>query len=157
MILRGRRIGIALRVAAYGCVLAALATAKRLLPLRLLVRWAWRPPILSVRNRAAEQEAVSRVLQANRLIGAPDRDCLQRSLLLYRVLSTAGADPELHVGFRRDGPLMAGHAWVVCDGRVVAEPAAGTSSLVPALRFGRAGAILTEPPPAQPSPRIRVA
>ena len=50
-------------------------------------------------------QLLGRAIKTSRLIGVPDRDCLQRSLLLYRVLSRAGANPRLVVGVRRTARL----------------------------------------------------
>jgi Transglutaminase-like superfamily len=75
-----------------------------------------------------------------------DRDCLQRSLLLYRVLSRAGADPTLVVGFQRLDSRIMGHTWVLIDGHAVIESDADLIRFSPALRFGPRGALLPTPP-----------
>jgi hypothetical protein len=48
-------------------------------------------------------------------------NCLDRSLVAYRYLSAAGADPELRIGLRRGDGLLMGHAWVTVGDRPVEE------------------------------------
>lgn len=51
-----------------------------------------------------------------------DRNCLERSLLLYRFLGAQERTPELRIGFVRDGSAsLVGHAWVTIDGEPVGE------------------------------------
>jgi hypothetical protein len=85
------------------------------------------------------------VLRLSQLTGLPDRDCLQRSLLLYRVLSRAGAAPTLVIGFRRINGGILGHAWVVVDNQPVIEEAE-LLQYSPAFGFGARGAFF--PPEA---------
>jgi hypothetical protein len=75
------------------------------------------------------------------MAGVPDRDCLQRSLVLYRELSHHGFAPVLVIGFRRSGMGAPGHAWVVSGGEVIAEPPAALRQFEPVLRFGAQGAV----------------
>jgi len=65
--------------------------------------------------------------------------CLQRSLLAYRYLSELGADPRLMLAFRKDGDRMAGHAWVMVDGRVVADTSDQAEDFIPIVAFGAGG------------------
>jgi hypothetical protein len=121
---------------------AALGLLKHVVPVSRLARWAWRP----ARSGAATADAgaiVARVLQAGRWIGAPDRDCLQRSLLVYRELSRLGLDPTLVVGFRRVADRLDGHAWVIAGGGSVIESAADLAAFTPALSFGAEGRAIT--------------
>jgi hypothetical protein len=85
------------------------------------------------------------VLRLSRLVGLPDRDCLQRSLLLYRVLSRAGADPKLVVGFNRMDNRILGHAWVIVDGHAINEHETDLLRFTPALSFGAQGALFPAP------------
>jgi hypothetical protein len=78
-------------------------------------------------------------------MGWADRDCLQRSLLLYRVLSHVGADPTLVVGFKRTNGRIRGHAWVTVHGHTLVEPEAQLLEFSPALRFGLRGELLPDP------------
>ena len=87
-------------------------------------------------------EAAFRAIQmAAELIDMGDRDCLQRSLLLYRELSGLGADPTLMIGFRQSANKVQGHAWVVAHEDVVAEPT-GIAGFVPTFSFGRRGELV---------------
>ena len=122
-------------------VYVLLGFLKHLVPLRWLVRWVWYPPV-AARNREVERRLAAGVARLSQLAGLPDRDCLQRSLLLYRVLSRAGADPTLVIGFQREDYRIIGHAWVVVDGRAVIEPDAGLVRFSATLHFGSRGALL---------------
>ena len=121
-----------------------LALFKHLVPLTWLVRRVWCPSV-GPRDYEAEWRLTSIVLRLSRLTGLPDRDCLQRSLLLYRVLSHVGAEPILVVGFQRTNGHIHGHAWVTVDGRAVVEPEAELVGFSPALRFGLRGELLPDP------------
>ncbi len=67
------------------------------------------------------------------------KTCLRRSLVLYRHLVRLGKDPELWVGVRKDGGDLAGHAWVVLEGKPVGERPAALEVFSPilVLRRGR--------------------
>lgn len=47
--------------------------------------------------------------------------CLERSLVLYRLLSEANASPRLMIGVAAGAGAVEGHAWVVVDGRPVGD------------------------------------
>jgi len=132
------KCGAGIAVVRFAAMYLTLAVLKHALPLPLLVRWAWQDP-RGERNRAAEHEAIRRMVWMRRQLGDMDRDCLPRSLLLYRVLSRGGADPTLMVGFSNEAGRVRGHAWVISDGAPVGEPAPDPARCVPALRFGRRG------------------
>ena len=117
---------------------------KHLVPLRWLARWAWCRPA-GLRDRDAEQRLVARIVRLRQLTGYPDRDCLQRSLLLYHVLSRAGADPTLVVGFQRIDGRIRGHAWVVVDECALLESKSDLAPFSPALLFGPQGVLLQAP------------
>lgn len=121
-----------------GSVYLAIGVLKYIVPLPVLVRWTWREP-RGDRNPDAERQVIGRAIWVRRLLGDADRDCLQRSLLLYRELSRAGADPTLMVGFAKAGGRVRGHAWVVANGTAVAETPPEAANFVPALSFGRRG------------------
>jgi transglutaminase superfamily protein len=136
-----------------GRLLAAyllLGVVKHVVPLALLARWAWRPPA-GMRNHKVERRLVTIVVRLGQLIGLPDSDCLQRSLLLYHVLSRAGADPMLVVGFQQMNGLIIGHAWVIVDGHAVIEEV-DLRRFAPALCFGLGGALLHSPRDAHGTP-----
>ena len=126
-------------------VYAVLGLLKHLMPLRWLARWCWCAQE-GPRDRLAEHRLTGRALRLSTLMRVSDRDCLQRSLLLYRILSRAGADPTLVVGFQQlDGKIL-GHAWVLVEGRPVIESEADLTRFSPTLRFGARGVLL--PPEA---------
>jgi len=117
-----------------------LGVAKHVIPLRTLARWSWRRP----RRGAKSDVAIiaSQVLGVGSLLGLPDRDCLQRSLLLYRELAAAGWSPELVVGFATGSGTLKGHAWVRHHGDVLTEPASGLSGFDATLVFGAGGELI---------------
>ncbi len=134
---RGVRLG---RLLAF---FSALGVLKHIVPLPTLARWAWQPPARPP-HRGADDIA-SEVLRAGAFGGWPDRDCLQRSLLLYRELARAGFGPELVVGFERGRDGVRGHAWVRARGRVIAEAETAVSRFEPALVFGEGGVLRDGP------------
>jgi hypothetical protein len=138
--LRRFRIGLVLARLLPAYVLLGLL--KHTVPLGSLARWTW-CAATGARDRAVEHRLAAGVLRLSRLVGLPDRDCLQRSLLLYRVLSRAGADPTLAVGFQRTNGRIIGHAWVLVDGRAVIESEAHLVKFTPALCFGSRGVFLS--------------
>src|SRR5262245_2437480 len=116
----------------------AFATLKHMVPLQRLVRLAWRPPA-GRRDPEAERQLVASVLRLSQFVGMHDRDCLQRSLLVYRLLSRAGADPLLVIGFRRKDGRLLGHTWVVIDDHAIFESQANLITFSPAISFGMRG------------------
>jgi hypothetical protein len=121
------------------------AVMKHLLPLRWLVRLAWQHPV-GPRDREVERRAAANVWRLSQLAGLSDHDCLQRSLVLYRLLSRAAADPRLVVGLRRSDGCVEGHVWVIVDGHAVSEPDPGLLHFWPVLVFGWRGKILESAP-----------
>ena len=120
-----------------------LGLLKHLVPLRWLVKWTWCEKA-GPRDRPAERRLTANVLRLSKLLRIADRDCLQRSLLLYRLLSAVGADPELVVGFREQDGKIIGHAWVLVDDMSIVEPESDLVRFSPVLRFGARGALLQE-------------
>ena len=76
-------------------------------------------------------------------------NCLERSLVSYRFLSHAGAEPELAFGVAkdRDDPVR-GHAWVVLDGEPVHDSVAALERFERLGAFGREGALSSRDAPA---------
>jgi Transglutaminase-like superfamily len=136
-------------------VYALIGVLKHIFPLTSLVRWAWRPAT-GPRDPAIEGRISSRVLRLSQLLGLPDRDCLQRSVLLYRVLSRAGAEPMLVVGLKRLNGRIVGHAWVTVDGRPIFESEADLLQFTPTLRLGRRGAVVSVPTDSREADDVRV-
>jgi hypothetical protein len=124
----------------------AFGVLKRFVALPTLARWSWRAP----KRKAATPDAAriaAYVLRAGALAGVPDRDCLQRSLLLYRELSGAGLGPELAVGFQQENGGVTGHAWVSVRGAVIGERDLDQSRFAPILRFGERGTFMRDASP----------
>ena len=68
-------------------------------------------------------------------------NCLERSLLVYRFLSRAGAEPELVVGFSRSRGTVQGHAWVIVDGQALYEQDEPLDEFERVISFGHGGAV----------------
>jgi len=113
---------------------------KHFIPLEWLVRWAWSPST-GPRDHEAQKYLVACASRLNRLLGSSDRDCVQRSLLLYKMLSRAGVEPRLVVGFDRTNGLIIGHAWIVIDGCPIMESEDDLRRFSPAFSFGPRGAL----------------
>src|SRR5687767_15395950 len=91
---------------------------ERVRPLSELATWAHRTPTMKrKRDRSEEARLIACVIRLCRWFGAIDRNCLRRSVLLYRELSRVGSGPTLNIGFRRGSGGLEGHAWVMLDGR----------------------------------------
>jgi hypothetical protein len=120
-----------------------LGILKHLVPLRSLAKWTW-CEAAGPRDRLAERRLAANVLRLSKLLRIADRDCLQRSLLLYRLLSAVGADPELVVGFREQDAKIIGHAWVLVDDVSIVEPESDLARFSPVLRFGARGALVSQ-------------
>jgi hypothetical protein len=118
-----------------------LGVLKHLVPLPWLAKWTW-CETTGLRDRLAERRLTANVLRLSKLLRIADRDCLQRSLLLYRLLSAVGADPELVVGLREQDGKIIGHAWVLVDDMSIVEPESDLVRFSPVLRFGARGALL---------------
>ena len=119
-----------------------LGSLKHHVILPRLARWAWQSPV-GTRDHEAERTLIASVARLNVLLGRADDDCLQRSILLYHVLSRAGADPILVVGFNSNADRVRGHAWVVTDGQPIIECEINLQKFSPAFCFGSGGALLS--------------
>lgn len=60
------------------------------------------------------------ITTAGRLVVSPN--CLERSLVTYRLLARAGANVALVLGMRRNGSALTGHSWIELDGRSLDTP-----------------------------------
>jgi hypothetical protein len=138
-----RWLGNAIAVGRLFPTYVAFAVLKRLVPVQTLARWAWQAP-RGASNPDQVRQAVARVWRTQGLANLGDRDCLQRSLLLYRELSKLGADPTLMIGFRQGAQRTQGHAWVVADGATALD-APDVTQFVPAFGFGRQGQLVRGP------------
>jgi hypothetical protein len=113
-----------------------LLVLKRTVPLPRLVALMETRPRRPSRDLALE----GRIARMARLLyrGRPGtfRDnCLERSLLTYRFLGRAGADPELVVAMRKGEEGVRGHVWVTVGGRPVHEEPAELEPYVPVMSF----------------------
>jgi hypothetical protein len=128
------------RMLAWRTVLPLL---KRHVSLATLARVMWQDPRSPTRQDRADRipELVERVYRGLR--AGPEGSCLERSLLTYRFLSAAGAEPRLVIGIRGPGGSVVGHAWVVVDGEALFEPTAPTGEYASFFSFGRDGRIDT--------------
>jgi hypothetical protein len=102
--------------------MVVLRVVKFVVPLPRLARFMQAAPRSGVRDLARERritQLVDRVANSLRL--ADQGNCLERSLVLYRLLGRLGAGPQLIIGVTRSGGAVAGHAWVSVDGRPIGE------------------------------------
>jgi hypothetical protein len=136
---------VATRLPAY----VLFGVLKHVLPLRILVRWAWSGREVE-RDPAAERAATTAVSRLRAWLGR-ERDCVQSSLVLYRELSRLGANPTLEIGFRRSSGATEGHAWVEVDGRILFGGPA--DDFISTMRFGSEG-LLLNPRPATDHPPL---
>ena len=133
---------LAIRMVGWRIVLPVL---KRALPLPRLARLMWAPPSGKQREPGREEQIAT---LARGLSGRRERarfdNCLERSLVAYRYLSRAGAEPELVVGVARneDDGGVRGHAWIRLDGRPFHEPARSLDGFDELTAFGHDGTIV---------------
>ncbi len=120
---------------------AAFALLKQVIPLPRLARWAWLRPVRTP-DDGSQAVALQCAARVRQWFGAGRGDCLHGSLALYRVLSRAGSNPTLVVGFRRDTAKVAGHAWIEIDDECVIEAPPRLSGFVRACAFGPRGVLL---------------
>lgn len=134
----GRDLGLASRMLPWSAVLPVLKYTR---PLPVLAASMWIRRQDSNAPAGVEIRRVARIAhRVTRFRPLPHRDnCLERSLLAYRYLSRAGADPRLVVGVRKDGEAVAGHVWVEVDGEPVAESREALEGFAPVVAFGANG------------------
>ena len=117
----------------------ALPVLKRLVPLPRLVR-------LAAGRRGTSRFTPAQVVSASHRLfreRAPSSgDCLERSLLTYRFLLQAGAEPQLVCGVGRAGEDVVGHAWVVVGGAPVDEEPESVARYSTLVSFDASGARL---------------
>jgi Transglutaminase-like superfamily len=117
-----------------------LPVLKYVLPLPQLVRLMSARAGRSQRARERRIAAMTAWLYRPAGILAADENCLERSLLTYRYLGRAGAEPTLVVGMRRgSAPVPRGHVWVMVDRRPVAETHGSLEPFVPVVSFNARG------------------
>jgi hypothetical protein len=130
------RIGLlAVRMSSWALVLPLL---KRRFPLQRLAELMRKDPG-GPRDAVSERQIVA---LSSLLARRPPRfraNCLERSLLAYRFLARANADPRLVVGVRSGENGILGHAWVTVDGEPIHESAASVSGFSALVEFGSNG------------------
>jgi hypothetical protein len=70
-------------------------------------------------------------------------NCLERSLVTYRFLGLAGAEPRLILGVGKNAGEIIGHAWVTVDDRPVHESDAALARYQQLMEFDAGGAFLS--------------
>jgi hypothetical protein len=126
---------LAARILSWRLVLPLL---KWLLPLPRLVRLMWHG-----RDRSRNPRREERIILLCRKLSGPAGErltdnCLERSLVTYRLLSAAGAEPELVVAVAAEQDVQ-GHVWVTLDGRTLHEDDDPLERFSPLLTFGPEG------------------
>ncbi len=127
---------LAARMAAWATVLPAL---KRALSLPRLVELMRATPRSPLRQPDLEQRIVALARWLHAPLALVDRGCMQRSLLAYRFLGAAGAQPRLAVGVRKEGAKVLAHAWVFVDGAPAGDSQHEIAAFAPMLMFGPDG------------------
>jgi hypothetical protein len=130
-------VWLALRILGWALLLAVL---KHALPLSKLAPVMYKPARCGVRNPQREQRIATLVNWVHRPLVRADEGCLQRSLVAYRFLSEANAEPQLFIGVRTESSAVLAHAWVAVDDQPVGESGGAIAGFTPVLAFGRAGA-----------------
>ena len=114
------------------------------LPLPRLARLMW-----AGRARERDRARETRIVTLSEALCGPHGgrrldNCLERSLVSYRFLSQAGAEPELAFGVARDkADPVRGHAWVRLDGQPVHDSPTALERFEEIGAFGPAGALRT--------------
>ena len=127
------------------CWAAFVRVAKYAVPLRTLIRAM--SPVSRGGTRNAERERRIALFAdwASRVVRPRSRgNCLERSLVSYRFLASAHADPHLIIGFRRDETGVLGHAWLLVDGRPLGESPSSVAVYEVAMSFGTGGRPLSD-------------
>jgi Transglutaminase-like superfamily len=126
-----------------------LPLLKRLLPIAALAKLMWKHSRTNPQAGRADT-IIALTAQLDRAWRTkPNDHCFERSLIAYRFLSAAGADPRLYFGFQqRKGSTLDGHAWIVVDSLPLYETTESISRYTAVVTFGAHGAA---EPVAQPS------
>jgi Transglutaminase-like superfamily len=112
--------GDLLLAARIGLWAVALRMLKHVIPLAVLVRAVRRPAACLRRDEVRERKIVVLARWGCRILAWSAEDsCLERALVSYRYLTSAGAAPHLVVGLGRANDRIRGHSWVTVDGRAV--------------------------------------
>jgi len=114
----------------------SLPLLKRLLPLPALVHLMWSRP--RRRLRVPDERVAGIVARVGHVSHG---NCLDRSLIVYRLLSRGGSNPTLVIGFGRRVDVI-GHTWVTVGGRPLLESAETLAPYTPFVAYGENGARL---------------
>ncbi len=151
-----RRVGPARRIGSFARRFAACAKAdgsltarlfawrislpilKRVVPIATLARVMWTTPTLAT----DERQRLERVAVLTQFVNTGgwvlvSTNCLERSLVLYRLLSEADANPTLVIGGKTVGASLAAHAWIELNGTAPWE--ADVDRYFRIVAFGPAG------------------
>ena len=128
------------------CWAAFVRLAKYAIPLQTLVQMVSPTPREGPRDPCRERQIAVFADWASRIVRPRTRgSCLERSLVSYRYLVRARADPRLMIGFRRDESGVLGHAWVVVDGQPLSDSPATLAEYQVAMSFDARGRALADP------------
>lgn len=133
---------LAVRMLGWALVLPVLKSA---LPLQRLVRLMAREGRATARDTDTEHTIITLSRVVHRAVGLGRRDnCLERSLIAFRYLSAANADPLLVVGACAGATEIEGHVWLTVDGDPVHETRERVDRYARVTEFhadGRVGAV----------------
>ena len=120
-----------------------LPLLKIFIPVKSLARFMWISSKTPVRNLEQEQKIATLVRWIYLFVLSNKKNCVERSLILYRFLSRINSDPILVTGLRHleDG-IWKGHAWILVDGKPFGEPETSVEDFRTLVIFGRNGAII---------------
>jgi transglutaminase superfamily protein len=95
------------------------ACAVALLPFPMLKKWSGRKSRPASMRSVSESRVCWSLGAAGRLV--PGATCFAEALAAQVMMRRYGHDPVIRVGVRKAGASdLAAHAWVECDGRIVA-------------------------------------
>lgn len=139
---------LAARMLGWALVLPVLKSA---LPLETLVRLLATDGRPAARDLKVERKIGTLARLTHRVVGAGRRDnCLERSLIAYRYLSAAHADPLLVVGASVGESAIEGHVWLTVDGAPVHDTLEGLGRFASVTAFRADGSVVARPRTSAP-------
>jgi hypothetical protein len=128
------------------CWASFVRVAKYVIPLRTLVQIVSPSPCPGSRDLSRERRIALFAEWSSRIVRPrTSGNCLERSLVSYRYLVGAHADPRLVIGFRRGASGVLGHAWVLVDGQPLSDSPAIVAEYQVAMSFNADGRAVTDP------------
>jgi hypothetical protein len=91
------------------------------------------------RSRAHEERIERYLTRTGRPPFRAPGNCLDRSLAAYRLLSAAGAEPEVVIGVKRRETNVDGHVWVRVDGGAIPDGGANVQDFTEIAVYDRRG------------------